>query len=479
MELTHFEALYPEDSRFSEIEKIFFFVKEGNSCQLIGLPGVGRGNLLGFLAYNRNIRIKHVGENQKWFHFVLTNFSEMRSRDLFTVTKFLFLSLVDSLRERGWVNEYELTNQIFKESLEMQDELVLFQGLKRTIDYLAIEKQLTVVFLFDRFEEYVPVLDSTFFSNLRVLRNRAKYRFSVVFSLNKPLEDLVEPALFAEFHEFLAGHTVYMQLTDTPGLMFRLGYIEKITEKKIDEKLKEQILKLTAGHVKLTRLAVEACLGEKSKSVILGSQQRLQNPDSGQARMTKENRDHTPRGTGAQNDKLTSFLLEQRTIQGGLKEIWRSFSPVEQLWILNKNRTEENKAIEAYMTDLHFIIDGRIQIPLFQAFVDRDLQNFSPQADNIVYDENTNAIRKGKLVLSDDLTAAEFRLLKYFLHNSEQVISRDTVIDVVWGDSKSTSGVTDQAVDQLVFRLRKKIEENPNQPTHLLTVKGRGFSFTP
>jgi len=471
MELTHFEALYPEDSRFSEIEKIFFFVKEGNSCQLIGLPGVGRGNLLGFLAYNRNIRIKHVGENQKWFHFVLTNFSEMRSRDLFTVTKFLFLSLVDSLRERGWVNEYELTNQIFKESLEMQDELVLFQGLKRTIDYLAIEKQLTVVFLFDRFEEYVPVLDSTFFSNLRVLRNRAKYRFSVVFSLNKPLEDLVEPALFAEFHEFLAGHTVYMQLTDTPGLMFRLGYIEKITEKKIDEKLKEQILKLTAGHVKLTRLAVEACLGEEPHpSPLLKGEGKDGRRGKVSSLSTGEDQ-----GEG----DLVTFLLEQRTIQGGLKEIWRSFSPVEQLWILNKNRTEENKAIEAYMTDLHFIIDGRIQIPLFQAFVDRDLQNFSPQADNIVYDENTNAIRKGKLVLSDDLTAAEFRLLKYFLHNSEQVISRDTVIDVVWGDSKSTSGVTDQAVDQLVFRLRKKIEENPNQPTHLLTVKGRGFSFTP
>src|SRR6185437_15500637 len=116
---------------------------------------------------------------------------------------------------------------------------------------------------------------------------------------------------------------------------------------------------------------------------------------------------------------------------------------------------------------------------LFQAFVDRDLQSFSPQADNIIYDENTNAIRKGKLVLSDDLTAAEFRLLKYFLHNSGQVVDRDTVIDVVWGDSKSTTGVTDQAVDQLVFRLRKKIEENPNQPTHLQTVKGRGFSFTP
>ena len=443
MELTHFESLYPDNSRFSEIEKIISFVKEGNSCQLIGLPGVGRGNLLGFLAYNRHIRIKHLGENQKWFHFVLTNFSEVRNRDLFTVTKFLFLSLVDSLRERGWVNEYETTNKIFKENLQMQDELVLFQGLKHTIDYLSIEKQLTVVFLFDRFEEYVPMLDGAFFSNLRVLRNRAKYRFSVVFSLNKPLEELVEPALFAEFHEFLAGHTVYMSLSDEPGLAFRIGYIEKVTGRKIDEKLKKNLLVLTSGHGKMSRLAMEACLAE------------------------------TPL------NNLETFLLDHKSIQGALKEIWRSFSPVEQLWILNKNRTEENKQIEEYMRNLQFIIKGKIQIPLFQAFVNRDLSSFSPQSESIVYEETTNSIRKGKLVLSDDLTAAEFRLLKYFLHNSGQVINRDTVISVVWGDNKSISGVTDQALDQLIFRLRKKIEENPTQPIHLQTVKGRGFTFSP
>lgn len=47
MELEHFESLYPETARFTEIEKLLSFIKEGNSCQLIGLPGVGRGTLLG------------------------------------------------------------------------------------------------------------------------------------------------------------------------------------------------------------------------------------------------------------------------------------------------------------------------------------------------------------------------------------------------------------------------------------------------
>ena len=75
MELEHFESLYPDTTRFAEIEKILSFIKEGNSCQVVSAAGVGRSNLLGLLSYNRNVRIKHLGETQKNFHFVLLNFS--------------------------------------------------------------------------------------------------------------------------------------------------------------------------------------------------------------------------------------------------------------------------------------------------------------------------------------------------------------------------------------------------------------------
>ncbi len=44
------ESMYPEKCREKEIEKIIAYIKEGNSCQIVAFPGVGRGNLLGFLA---------------------------------------------------------------------------------------------------------------------------------------------------------------------------------------------------------------------------------------------------------------------------------------------------------------------------------------------------------------------------------------------------------------------------------------------
>ena len=100
MENSHFEALYPDTTRFAEVEKILTFIKGGSSCQVVSVPGAGRSNLLGFLAYNRNLRIKHLGAQQTKYHFVYLNFSEIKKKPLIEAVKFIFLGLVDSLRER-------------------------------------------------------------------------------------------------------------------------------------------------------------------------------------------------------------------------------------------------------------------------------------------------------------------------------------------------------------------------------------------
>ena len=99
--------------------------------------------------------------------------------------------------------------------------------------------------------------------------------------------------------------------------------------------------------------------------------------------------------------------------------------------------------------------------------------NYEP----IIYDPETNTIKRGNIVISEQLTASEFRLLRYFLENPTKVLERENIINTVWKDNATTLGVTDQAFDQLLFRLRKKIEQNPNKPVIIETVKGRGVRY--
>lgn len=437
----HFVSQFPKDTRKEEIEKIVSYVRNGSSCQLVGLPGVNRSTVLELLVYNKSIRQGHLDKFQETSHFVLTDFSEIRNRSLSDVMKYLFLNLTESLRERGMKQENKAVGDIFREHLKFQDEFLLFQGFKEAVDYMTLEKKIAIVFLFDRFEEYVPTVSVDFFANLRILRNRGKYRFSVVFSVNRPLEDMLDPDLLADYYEFIAGKVVTMRLYDKPSSDFWVSHIEKLTHKKISESLVKKILKLTTGHGKLTKLSLEA--------------------------------------VSTQNDEMKNieeFLLSQKTIKKALMEIWQSFSPGEQADLI-EGKFDDHLVVE-YLEQVGLIKDSSVQIPLLSSFIALENKNVVTILQKISYDEHTNTIRKGSSILSDKLTSSEFRLLRYLLQNEERVIERDELITIVWGDNKSTAGITDQAIDQLIFRLRRKIEEDSNHPNHLQTVKGRGFTFS-
>ena len=77
----------------------------------------------------------------------------------------------------------------------------------------------------------------------------------------------------------------------------------------------------------------------------------------------------------------------------------------------------------------------------------------------------------GKLV---DLSAREFQLLCYFIENRESLLSRDELLNNVWGYDVTPSTRT---VDVHIARLRQKIEANPKYPVHIRTVHGMGYKF--
>jgi len=75
-----------------------------------------------------------------------------------------------------------------------------------------------------------------------------------------------------------------------------------------------------------------------------------------------------------------------------------------------------------------------------------------------------------------ELTPREFRILRYFIDHAEQVVSRDALLNHVWGYDSSAFTRT---VDTHMARLRHKIESVPSEPRHLLTVHRVGYKFVP
>ena len=99
-----------------------------------------------------------------------------------------------------------------------------------------------------------------------------------------------------------------------------------------------------------------------------------------------------------------------------------------------------------------------------------DTYNFG----NITIDfKKLEAYKKEK---SLKLSTKEFEIMKYFIEHESEVVTRDMFLDAIWGYNVYP---TTRTIDTFILNLRKKIEENPSDPKHLVTIYKSGYKFIP
>lgn len=106
---------------------------------------------------------------------------------------------------------------------------------------------------------------------------------------------------------------------------------------------------------------------------------------------------------------------------------------------------------------------------------------------NLVEQDNKNYITSGNITIdllgsrvmknnvSIELTGAEYRLLCLLIRNSNQTMTRNSILDNLWDGTGNF--VDDNTLSVYIRRLREKIEEDPSKPKHLLTIRGFGYQW--
>ncbi len=79
--------------------------------------------------------------------------------------------------------------------------------------------------------------------------------------------------------------------------------------------------------------------------------------------------------------------------------------------------------------------------------------------------------KRGKEVV---LTRTEFKILELLAERAGQVITRDKFLDSIWGEDFS---ITPRVIDTHIASLRKKLEDDPNNPRHILSLRGVGYKL--
>lgn len=91
---------------------------------------------------------------------------------------------------------------------------------------------------------------------------------------------------------------------------------------------------------------------------------------------------------------------------------------------------------------------------------------------DIEIDFKLHQARRGKVRI--EFTAREFDLLRYFVQHTGQVVTREQILNEVWGYEEFP---TTRTIDNFVAKLRQKIERSPHAPEHILTIHGSGYKF--
>lgn len=147
--------------------------------------------------------------------------------------------------------------------------------------------------------------------------------------------------------------------------------------------------------------------------------------------------------------------------------------------ILTSKGTELDKVMgleigaDDYMTKPFSIreLNARIKAILRrQAAIVNEIMEF--QFGDVHLDFRKQEAKKGKKNIN--LSVKEFELLKYFIEHEGQVITRDQLLDDVWGYEATP---TTRTIDNYILSLRKRLETNPSKPKHFLTIHTAGYKF--
>jgi DNA-binding response OmpR family regulator len=97
-----------------------------------------------------------------------------------------------------------------------------------------------------------------------------------------------------------------------------------------------------------------------------------------------------------------------------------------------------------------------------------------PSFGDIAIDARTRRVTKGGSEVT--LTRREFDILEFLARHPGEVIGRDKFCDSLWGEAVC---VTERVIDTHIASLRRKIESDPANPRHILSVRGVGYKLSP
>ena len=440
----------PITFRNTQVNQILRWIIASESASIVGVSGAGKSNLFNHLL-DPDVQEHHLKRKLNNFIFVRVNFHylpDFSNRSIYSMILEQFELLGDRVAQLG------LEPTVIDE-ISQQHEALLNSGgdllrvqryFKAALRLLLANSQRKLVLLCDQFDEVYQEADERLFANLRGLREAYKYRLSYLVFTRDILTRLapMDPGR-EEFYEVLASNVMGLKPYNREDANLLLARVADRNQWKVEESLKELLFGLTGGHAGLLRAVFMAV---KQNDFALKNDEK---------------------------DTVVS-LLTIPTIEAECHKLWNSLTVEERRLLayraheLPSESSDEGTIKRLQLKGLLNEESGNCLFsPLFAAYV----KNQEALWERPLYlDERTRQV----WVLgrpTSPLTALEYRLFDLLYTRLDSLVTKDELIDAGWPAAKG--GVSDEALTAALYRLRKKIEPEPDKPRFLDSLRDQGY----
>lgn len=403
-----------------QIQLILSDLAAGRCVSLVGLSNTGKSTIMRALAA-RQAEYQKLAGQQGLLIYVDCNRAVATSPQAFyeVVLRAILEQLPDNQQLRQRYQAVTEAGSGFAASLSFN--LALTELCETLGKHICL--------LLDEFDELYTALDDRALLNLRALRDRFGDRLRYATATVRRLPELRGHDVEGEFAEMFARAEYPTQMLDPATSQELLAPLE------LSEQQRKQSIKLSGGHPGLL-LAIG----------------------------------HTLSRGGA--------VEQAARPRAECMKIWNHLSAEEQesLATLVDNSDGSLPAGKARALEQFGLLNGgKLFSPLFEQFVRRRTRGQQATERGVTLDLDSGDVWVDGVRIPV-LTDLEFRLLKLLDERKDKITDKYRIVEGVWGD-EYLDEVDDARVEKLVSRLRSKIEADPSNPAHLVTLRGRGYKL--
>lgn len=437
------------------------WIKAGESGSIIGLPGAGKSNLLGFLSHRPEVLRSYLPDSFGNLALIHVDLNNLPDDDLSTFYRVILRSLYEAHNQLAVIDQALTTSiETLYRKVEDKTDPFLSQSALREALFLCHEKQIRLVLVLDPFDQFCQIATTQVLDNLRGLRDGFKATLSYLMGLRHPVTYIRNPVELGELYEIVDIHQCWLGAMEGDDPRWVISQVEAATGQSFSPIQIDRLIELTGGYPALLRAA----------SLWLVNVTPTPNQDTWQ-----------------------ELLLAESSIQNRLKDLRHGLtgeeeavlSVLQEAWMIDSSNTQQEslrQIAEKYQPALKRLQLKRLCYetqtgwhlfcPLFAEFV-AGMEGIS--AGKIRHDEETDRFFLGDAELIN-LSERDRRLLQHFLGHGQIAHTVDDLIEAAWPEDDS-GGVSNEAVQQAIRHLRKQIEPNPAKPCYLITERGAGYRF--